>query len=53
MEQIEHLIPNLGKVDLVDMKPDERDDSVVLSEKLAVEWLHGFLDEVYRIDDFV
>lgn len=47
------MIPSLEKVDLVDMKPDERNDSVVLAEKLAVEWLHSFLDEVYRIDDFV
>lgn len=34
------------------MKPDLRDDSVRLAEKLTLGWMHAFLDEVYRIDDF-
>ena len=34
------------------MKPDERDEVVDYSLTLTVEWIHAFLDEVYRIDDF-
>ena len=34
------------------MKPDERDDVIEYSEQLTVEWIHAFLDEIYRIDDF-
>lgn len=32
--------------------PKEKDESVKRAEQMTVEWIHAFLDEVYRIDDF-
>ena len=49
---IEGLVPELKKKDIANMQPDERDDIVEHSETLSVEWIHAFLDEIYRIDDF-
>ena len=46
------LLPDLKKKDVENMQPDERDDVVEYSEQLTVEWVHAFLDEIYRIDDF-
>lgn len=34
------------------MQPDERDEVIEFSEELTINWIHAFLDEVYRIDDF-
>ena len=34
------------------MQPDERDALLEHSEQLTIEWIHAFLDEIYRIDDF-
>jgi len=34
------------------MQPDVRDAYVEYSEQLTIEWIHAFLDEIYRIDDF-
>ncbi len=34
------------------MQPDERDGVIEYSEELTVNWIHAFLDETYRIDDF-
>ena len=47
-----NLIPDLKKKDLDNMMPDERDELMEESERLSIEWIHAFLDEVYRIDDF-
>ena len=52
MQIIADLVPELKKKDIINMKPDERDDLVEHSETLSVEWIHAFLDEIYRIDDF-
>jgi hypothetical protein len=49
---MENLVPDLKKKDLANMTPDERDDCVLLSEELTVDWIHAFLDEVYRVEDF-
>jgi len=49
---MENLVPDLKKKDLANMTPDERDDSVLQSEELTVDWIHAFLDEVYRVEDF-
>ena len=52
LNQAKNLLPNLKKKDLDNMKPDERDEIIEYSEALTVEWIHHFLDEMYRIDDF-
>lgn len=52
MTKYESLVPTLKKRDKLNMEPDERDDVVEYSEQMAVEWIHAFLDETYRIDDF-
>ena len=49
---MESLVPKLQKRDLANMQPDERDDVIEEAERLTIEWIHAFLDEVYRIDDF-
>ena len=52
LRQMESLVPSLKKKDVPNMQPDERDEVVQQSEQLTVEWIHAFLDEIYRIDDF-
>ena len=52
MNKAAKIVPNLKKKDLANMKPDERDEIVDLSIDMTVQWVHAFLDEVYRIDDF-
>lgn len=47
-----NLIPELKKKDVENMKPGERDEAIEEAERLTIEWVHAFLDEVYRIDDF-
>ena len=32
--------------------PAKKDECIIKSEKLALDWIHAYLDEVYRIDDF-
>ena len=32
--------------------PAKKDETIIKSEKLALDWIHAYLDEVYRIDDF-
>ena len=49
---MENLVPELKKRDLANMQPDERDEVIEEAERLMIEWVHAFLDEVYRIDDF-
>ena len=51
-ERLVNLIPSLKKRDVRNMKPDTRDARVALSEQVVVEWIHAFLDEIYRTDDF-
>ena len=34
------------------MVPDEVDDVIELSEKLTIEWIHAFLEEINRIENF-
>ena len=51
-ERLENLIPSLKKRDVRNMQPDRRDSRVAYSEQLTVEFIHAFLDEIYRIDDF-
>ena len=46
------IIPELKKKDIENMKPGERDEAIEEAERLTIEWVHAFLDEVYRIDDF-
>ena len=50
--EMENLIPELKKRDVANMKPDERDEAIEEAERLTIEWVHAFLDETYRIDDF-
>ena len=52
LQRIESLVPEVKKKDLANMQPDERDDIIEESEQLTVNWIHAFLDEIYRIDDF-
>ena len=52
LKLFEKLVPELKKKDLENMKPDERDDQVLFAEELTIKWVHTFLDEIYRIDDF-
>lgn len=53
LQDLEDLIPKLSKKDLANMRPDdERDETTEEAERLTIEWVHAFLDEVYRIDDF-
>lgn len=52
LRQMEKLVPELKKKDLENMQPDERDDQVMFAEELTVKWVHTFLDEIYRIEDF-
>ena len=52
LQNMEDLIPKLSKKDLANMRPDERDEATEEAERLTIEWVHAFLDEVYRIDDF-
>ena len=46
------MLPDFKKKDVENMQPDERDEIVGYSEQLTIEWVHAFLDEIYRIDDF-
>ena len=32
--------------------PAKKDESIIKAEKLTVEWIHAYLDEIYRTDDF-
>ena len=32
--------------------PVKKDKSIRKAEELTMEWIHSYLDEVYRIDDF-
>ena len=34
------------------MIPDEVDEAVELSEKLTIEWIHAYMEEVDRIQRF-
>ena len=52
LQEMENLIPELKKRDIANMKPDERDEAIEEAERLTIEWVHAFLDETYRIDDF-
>jgi len=45
-------LPTVKKRDLKHIQPDTRDAVVELSETVTVQWIHAFLDEVYRADDF-
>ena len=43
----------MRKQDLDNMqRPEGRDESVKRAESLTIEWIHAFLDEIYRIEDF-
>ena len=33
-------------------RPEGWDESVKRAESMTIEWIHAFLDEIYRIDDF-
>ena len=46
------LVPALKKKDFENMRPDEQDEVVKESEQITIQWIHAFLDEIYRIDDF-
>ena len=54
LKEMEELLPQkMTKKDLENvMEPDIMDDTMQLSEKLTVEWVHAFLDEIHRIDEF-
>ena len=52
LQKMESLVPKLQKRDLANMQPDERDAVIEEAERLTIEWIHAFLDEIYRIDDF-
>ena len=52
LQKMESLVPKLQKRDVANMQPDERDAVIEEAERLTIEWIHAFLDEVYRIDDF-
>jgi len=52
MKTMQSLVPDLKKKDIANMRPDVRDDFVIFAEELTIGWLHAFLDEVYRVDDF-
>ena len=52
MQSFIDLIPDLKRKDFANMMPDERDEVTAQSEQLCIEWIHAFLDEIYRIDDF-
>ena len=51
-QRIENLIPELKKKDVQKMQPDKRDQLLENSEQVTIDWIHAFLDETYRIDDF-
>ena len=42
----------MKKKDFENMRPDEQDEVVKASEQITIQWIHAFLDEIYRIDDF-
>ena len=48
------LVPtDLRKRDVKNMQPPaKKDESIIKAEKLTLEWIHAYLDEVYRTDDF-
>ena len=52
LQKMESLVPKLQKRDVANMQPDERDAVIEEAERLTIEWIHAYLDEVYRIDDF-
>lgn len=52
LQKMESLVPKLQKRDVANMQPDERDAVIEEAERLTIEWVHAYLDEVYRIDDF-
>ena len=45
-------MPGFKKKDKANMLPDERDETTDYSESQTIEWIHAFLDEIYRVDDF-
>ena len=46
------MVPELKKSDIDNMVPDEYDEVIELSEKLTIEWVHAFLGEMERVEDF-
>ena len=34
------------------MIPDEVDETIELSEQLTIDWVHAYMEEINRIDNF-
>ena len=48
--KLNKVIPSaLKKKDIQNMIPDKVDEAVELSEKLTIEWIHAYMEEVDRI----
>ena len=48
---VSYLMPNHIKIsDLENLKPDENDETLELSEKLACDWIYAFNTEMKQVD---
>ena len=45
-------MPQLKKKDIQNMIPDEVDETIELSEQLTIDWVHAYMEEINRIDNF-
>ena len=53
MQQMQELLPQqMKKADVEDLESVYDDGTLIKSENLTVEWIHAFLGEVQRVDDF-
>ena len=52
VDKISDIVPKMKKQDITNMVPDVRDEVIEQSEILAVDWVHAFLEEIDRIEEF-
>lgn len=45
-------VPELCKKDIDNMVPDDRDEIIEESERLTINWVHAFLEEINRVEQF-
>ena len=51
-DKMSDFVPKLTKKDIENMVPDLKDEITEQSEVLTVEWVHAFLEEINKIENF-
>ena len=53
LKNLDKVIPSaLKKKDIQKMVPDEFDEVIELSEKMVIDWVHAYMEEIDRIQNF-